>query len=204
MKRRRFPANGAVASPPPVLPPLVENDFGHIKGQEASKRAVMVALAGRHFAILVGPAGNGKTILIQAAKAIDPQFQAKEVTIWNRLNDNPRQRDRHLEPLSRLPADLHIEVPWLPFHEWMNPRRGTDTAVVRQTVERARAFAAGHDDLTLGEGCLLLAKQAYQETGPDTPRLGCRHPRGQDHCQHVRVGAYPGTAFGRSGAVPPV
>jgi len=171
MKRKRFPAKAAVVSPPPpALPPLAENDFGHIKGQEASKRAVMVALAGRHFAILIGPAGNGKTMLIQAAKAIDPQFQAKEVTIWNRLNDSPRQRDRHWEPLSRLPADLHIEVPCLPFSEWMNPRRGTDTARVRQVVEHARAFAVGHEDLTLDEGCLLLAKQAYQEL--------CLTPRG--------------------------
>lgn len=171
MKHKSFPANTVAQLPTPsALPPLPENDFGLIKGQEACKRAVMIALAGRHFIILVGPSGNGKTMLIDAAKAINPAFQAKEITIWNRLgNSDPRQRDRHLEALSRLPADMHVEVPVLPFCEWTSLRRGTDSAKVRQTVERTRAFAPGHEDLTFSEGCLLLAKQAYQELGM-TPR----------------------------------
>ncbi len=166
MTRKRSPVNMAVLdSPAPAaLPPMAENDFGRIKGQEAVKRAVTIALAGRHFIILIGPSGNGKSMLIEAAKAIDPQFCAKEVTVWNRLlNGDPKQRQRHFEPLSRLSADMHVEVPWLPFREWGGSRRGTDTATVRQAVERARAFATGHDNLTLGEGCLLLARQAYEE-----------------------------------------
>ncbi len=172
MTRRRFPANTAVLdSPAPAaLPLLADNDFGRIKGQEAAKRAVTIALAGRHFLILIGPSGNGKSMLIESAKAIDPEFKAKEVTVWNRLlKDNPKQRDRHFEPLCRLQADMHVEVPWLPFREWSKPCRGTDTGTARQAVERARDFAAGHSDLTLNEGCLLLAKQAYDELGM-TPR----------------------------------
>jgi predicted ATPase with chaperone activity len=170
MSRKRFPANTAVldspakSQTPPAAPPLAENDFGRIKGQEAAKRAITIALAGRHFLILIGPSGNGKTMLIEAAKAIDPEFKAKEVTVWNRLlNGDPKQRDRHFEPLSRLPADMHVEVPALPFREWAGTRRGTDTTTVRLAVERARAFASGHEDLTLSEGCLLLARQAYDE-----------------------------------------
>ena len=170
MSRKRFPADTAVlalpatSQAPPAAPPLAENDFGRIKGQEAAKRAVTIALAGRHFLILVGPSGNGKSMLIEGAKTIDPEFRAKEVTIWNRLlNGNPKQRDRHFEPLSRLPADMHVEVPTLPFREWAGTRRGTDTATVRLAVERARAFASGHEDLTFHEGCLLLARQAYDE-----------------------------------------
>jgi magnesium chelatase family protein len=159
------PAPTASASPQ-----LAPDDFGRIKGQEAAKRAVTIALAGRHFIILIGPPGNGKSMLIQAAKAIDAEFQAKEVTVWNRLlNGDPKQRNRHFEPLGRLPADMHVEVPWLPFREWAGTRRGTDTATIRQAVERARVFAPSHEDLTLHEGCLLLAKQAYDEMAM-TPR----------------------------------
>jgi magnesium chelatase family protein len=151
-------------------PPLAENDFGLIKGQEPAKRAVTVALAGGHFVILIGPSGNGKTMLIEAAKAIDPEFRAKEVTVWNKLlNGDPQQRQKHFEPLCRLNAEMHVEVPWLPFRDWSGQRHGTDTATIRQTVERARAFAAEHNDLTLSEPCLLLARQAYDELGL-TPR----------------------------------
>lgn len=172
MTRRRSPANASVPDPlaTAATPPMVENDFGRIKGQEAAKRAVTIALAGRHFILLIGPSGNGKTMLIAAAKAVDPQFQAKEVTVWNKLlNGDPKQRQKHFEPLCRLRADMHVEVPWLPFREWSGRCRSTDTATVRKTVDRARAFAASHQDLALSEGCLLLAKQAYDELGM-TPR----------------------------------
>jgi predicted ATPase with chaperone activity len=169
MSRKRFPASTAVldspvpGSPAPP-PPLAENDFGRIKGQEAAKRAVTIALAGQHFIILIGPSGHGKSMFIEAARAIDPQFRAKEVTIWQKLlKDNPQQRQRHLEPLSRLPADMHVEVPALPFREWAGIRRGTDSITIRAAVERARAFAASNQDITLSESCLLLARQAYDE-----------------------------------------
>jgi len=174
MSRKRSPVNTSLLDPPasaiPAPPPLAENDFGRIKGQESAKRAVTIALAGRHFIILIGPSGNGKSMLIEAAKAIDPQFRAKEITVWNKLlNGDPKQRQRHFEPLCRLRADMHVEVPWLPFREWSKPCRGTDTATIRRAVDRARGFADGHENLTLSEGCLLLARQAYDELGM-TPR----------------------------------
>ena len=42
-------------------------DFADVRGQEHIKRALLVAVAGRHNILLVGPHGNGKTMLLRAA-----------------------------------------------------------------------------------------------------------------------------------------
>ena len=43
-------------------------DFGEVRGQEAAKRALTIAAAGAHNVLMLGPAGTGKTTLLQAAR----------------------------------------------------------------------------------------------------------------------------------------
>ena len=62
-------------------------DFREIRGQGAAKRALTIAAAGGHNALLIGPAGCGKTMMARALPGIMPPLEpdeALEVTrIWS-------------------------------------------------------------------------------------------------------------------------
>lgn len=53
-------------------------DIGQIQGQEHAKRALTIAAAGGHNAILYGPPGTGKTMLAKAFQGITPDLTEKD------------------------------------------------------------------------------------------------------------------------------
>ncbi len=59
-------------------PTLTSVDFRDIKGQAVAKRAMLIAAAGGHNALLLGPAGCGKTMLVRALAGILPPLHAEE------------------------------------------------------------------------------------------------------------------------------
>lgn len=53
-------------------------DFGDIRGQEAAKRAIVIAASGGHNLLMLGPAGTGKTMMAKALPGILPRLTREE------------------------------------------------------------------------------------------------------------------------------
>jgi len=69
-------------------------DFADIRGQEAVKRAAMIAAAGAHNFLMIGPAGTGKTMVAKAMPSVLPMLahdEALEVTrIYSSVGQVPK------------------------------------------------------------------------------------------------------------------
>jgi magnesium chelatase family protein len=73
-------------APPPYIPLLpsrsaskaYEADFAEVKGNTAVKRALVIAAAGRHNILLIGPPGCGKTLMARRLPSIMPEMSFEE------------------------------------------------------------------------------------------------------------------------------
>ncbi|MCP4593548.1 MAG: YifB family Mg chelatase-like AAA ATPase [bacterium] len=61
-------------------------DFAEVRGQEAVKRAMTIAAAGRHNMLMVGPPGSGKTMLAKRLPSILPPLTLEESLETTRIH----------------------------------------------------------------------------------------------------------------------
>ena len=62
-----------------------EVDFGDVKGQESVKRAIVIAAAGAHNIIMLGPAGTGKSMMAKALPDVLPPLTPEEAIEVTRI-----------------------------------------------------------------------------------------------------------------------
>lgn len=82
LEARPFPAPDVAQLLKQATAPI---DFGEIKGQETVKRAIVVAAAGGHNLVMLGPAGTGKTMMAKALPGVLPPLTPDEAIQVTRI-----------------------------------------------------------------------------------------------------------------------
>ena len=78
-------------TPPPDVAALLRTadapvDFAEVRGQESVKRAVVVAAAGTHNLLMLGPAGTGKSMMAKALPGVLPPMTVDEALEVTRIS----------------------------------------------------------------------------------------------------------------------
>lgn len=83
------------ANPTDWRAPVRDKDpFRDVRGQALAKRALQIAVAGRHHLLMVGSPGVGKSLLASAAAGLQPALTKEEYLETSRIHDRDEWTDR--------------------------------------------------------------------------------------------------------------
>lgn len=143
------------------------DSLGIIKGHEMAKRALLIAVAGNHSILFVGPRGVGKSMLRAAGLEFNFHKSFEALTCPCGFSHDPcnechctaakirRVREKWLH------AEVWVEVPRVPEREMQSKLNGTGKAHFQAQLERMAHFT----DLTLDQHSSNLLKCAVSELG---------------------------------------
>lgn len=80
-----------------------DSDFSDVRGQENVKRALEVAVAGSHNAVMIGPPGSGKTMLARRLPSVLPPLTLEEALETTKIHSVAGKMDSHLSLMTRRP-----------------------------------------------------------------------------------------------------
>ncbi|MFR9165637.1 MAG: YifB family Mg chelatase-like AAA ATPase [Dysgonomonas sp.] len=80
-----------------------EFDFSEVKGQENVKRALEVAAAGGHNAIMIGPPGAGKSMMAKRIPSILPPFTLEEALETTKIHSVAGKMEKSVSLMSKRP-----------------------------------------------------------------------------------------------------
>lgn len=78
-------------------------DFGRIRGQERAKRGAMIAAAGGHNLLLIGPPGEGKSLVAGAIAGILPRLRDEEKVLLTKIHSACGNLERDGMAVTRRP-----------------------------------------------------------------------------------------------------
>jgi len=142
-------------------------DFVDVVGQEAAKRALLVAISGGHSILLVGPPGYGKSMLRNAALELSPSLRVEEARPCpcGYYND-PRSscicdaKEVGLHRARYPTTDILIEVSSVSWRELESDIRGTSSDDIGRQIK-----AAGDRPVKIDGDAITLLKAAYTDMG---------------------------------------
>ncbi len=102
-----------------------------IKGQESAKRGLLIAAAGRHNSIMIGPPGTGKTMLARAFQSMLPPLSIEEALEVTAIHSIAGTRDEPVITLPPFRAPHHTASHTALVGGGMHPRPGEVTLAHR-------------------------------------------------------------------------